>query len=124
MRLFAPLYGSDLTRAYWYVQGLPLTDYEAFAADAALDDWVALDQVCSFFDAMGLMLHRGIAQIGLLDELLTTSVFETCNKCASFVEGNRVETRTPQNYQWFEYLVRTLDRHMTERRIDHPALIA
>ncbi len=105
MRLYAPLYGVELTRAYWYVQGLPLTDHEAFAADATLDDWVALDQVCSFFDAMGLLLHRRIARIGLLDELLTSSVFEAWNKCAPFVEGNRRATQTAQNYQWFEYLV-------------------
>jgi hypothetical protein len=58
---------------------------------------------CSFFEAMGPMLHRGIAHVGLLDELLTASVFEAWNKCAPFVDGECERTHMPQNYQWFEY---------------------
>jgi len=120
MRLYEPLLSESLTRAYWRVQTWPYTDHASYAAGATLDDRVAFDQVATFYETMGVLHHRGVAGISLMDELLTESIFEAWDACQPMVIGERAQTGTPQKYVFFEELVGLLELHLAERGIARP----
>ena len=120
LRLYEPLLSEPLTRAYWRVQTWPYADHAAFSAGATLDDRVAFDQVATFYETMGVMHHRGVASLALLDDLLTESVFEAWDRCSPIVMGERVRTGTPQKYARFEELVALLEVHLAAGGVARP----
>ena len=121
LRLYEPLLSEPLTRAYWRVQTWPWRDFASFDSAATVDDRIAFDQVATFYETMGVMRHRRVASLELLDELLTSSIFETWERCRPIVIGERERTGTPQKYALFERLVRDLDAHLAAKGIAHPA---
>jgi hypothetical protein len=123
LRLYEPLLSEPLTRAYWRVQTWPYADHATFVAGATLEDRVAFDQVATFYETMGVMHHRGIASLQLLDELLTESVFEAWDRCRPIVVGERERTGTPQKYVWFEELVRLLEAHLAAKGVARPRVV-
>jgi hypothetical protein len=120
LRLYEPLLSEPLTRAYWRAQGWTRRDHAAFQAEASEDDWVAFDQVATFYDTMGVLHRRGVASLSLLDELLTASIFEAWDSCADIVRGERERTGTPQKYAAFERLVGLLEARLAARGDDRP----
>ena len=120
LRLYEPLLSEPLTRAYWRVQTWPFTDHAAFVAEATVDDWVAFDQVATFYETMGVLHHRRVASLGLLDELLTESIFEAWDRCRPIVLGERARTGTPQKYAAFEQLVGLLEGHLGANGVARP----
>ena len=120
LRLYEPLLSEPLTRAYWRVQGWPHRDHATFRAEATADDWVAFDQVATFYDTMGILHHRRVASLSLLDELLASSIFEAWDACADIVRGERERTGTPQKYAAFERLVGLLEARLAARGEPRP----
>jgi hypothetical protein len=120
LRLYEPLLSEPLTRAYWRVQTWAFPDHAAFLAGASLEDRVAFDQVATFYETMGVLHHRGVASLSLLDELLTESIFEAWEQCAPIVVGERGRTRTPQKYAAFERLVGLLEADLAGRGVVRP----
>ena len=59
-------------------------------------------QVAGFFDNLGLLLHRGLIDIGLVSELFLLEV--PWQKMKLFVEGGRERANEPRIYCNFEYL--------------------
>ena len=120
LRLYEPLLSEPLTRAYWRVQTWPFAEHAAFEAGATVDDRVAFDQVATFYETMGVMHHRGVASLSLLDELLTPSIFEAWDACADIVRGERERTGTPEKYAAFERLVGLLEARLAARGEPRP----
>lgn len=124
LRLYEPLLSEPLSRAYWRVQQWPFTDHASFLAGATLEDWVAFDQVTTFYETMGVLQGRGVASLSLLDDLLTQSIFEAWDCCAPIIAGERARTGTPQKYAAFERLVRLLEGHLAARGVARPGVRA
>lgn len=122
LRLYEPLLSEPLARAYWRVQTWPHRDHATFRAEATADDWVAFDQVATFYDTMGILHHRGVANLSLLDELLSSSIFEAWDGCADIVRGERERTGTPQKYAAFERLVGLLEARLAARGEPRPGV--
>ena len=120
LRVYEPLLSEPLARAYWRVQTWSFPDHASFLADATPEDRVAFDQVATYYETMGVLHHRGVASLGLLDDLLTSSIFEAWEKCEPIVVGERERTGTPQKYAWFEELVRLLDAHLARKGAPRP----
>ncbi len=120
MRLYEPLLSESLARAYWRVQTWPFADHASYAAGATLDDRVAFDQVTTFYETMGVLHHRGVAGIALMDELLTESIFDAWDACRPIILGERVRTGTPQKFVFFEELMGLLERHLAAKGIARP----
>ena len=120
MRLYEPLLSEPLNRAYWRVQTWPYADHAAFAASATLDDRVAFEQVATYYETMGVLHHRGVAGLELMNELLTSSIFEAWDQCRPIVLGERERTGTPQKYAFFEELVGLLEQHLRAQGTPRP----
>ena len=120
LRLYEPLLAEPLTRAYWRVQHWAYADHAAFVAGATEDDWTAFDQVATFYETMGILHRRRVAGLPLLDELLTSSIFEAWDRCAPIIHGERARTGTPQKYAAFEMLVGLLETQLVARGTPRP----
>ena len=63
---------------------------------------VQAEQVATFFDSLGLLLHRGLVDIDLISQLF---FLETpWKKMKLYVEGIRERAKEPRVYRNFEYL--------------------
>jgi hypothetical protein len=120
LRVYEPLLSEPLARAYWRLQTWTFPDHASFLADGTLEDRAAFDQVATYYETMGVLHHRGVASLGLLDELLTSSIFEAWEKCRPIVVGERERTGTPQKYVWFEELVGLLDAYLVRKGSPRP----
>ena len=120
LRLYEPLLSEPLARAYWRVQTWPFADHASFEAGASVEDRVAFDLVATFYETMGVLQHRGVAGLSLLDDLLTESIFEAWDRCRPIVIGERARTGTPQKYAAFERLVALLETHLASRGVARP----
>jgi hypothetical protein len=63
-----------------------------------------------------------VASLSLLDELLTSSIFEAWDACADIVRGERERTGTPQKYAAFERLVSLLEAHLAAGGTPRPGV--
>jgi hypothetical protein len=122
IRAYAPFLDTELTRAWWRVQGWNFADFETFAAAATVDDWTTLDQVATYFEMIGVLYKRGHASIELLDDLFAGTVLVSWRKLAPLIRGYRLREGTPDYAQWFEHLARALDRRLTALGEIHPEI--
>ncbi len=122
LRAYQPFLEENLTRAYWRVHHWDHRAYDDFAARATIEDWTDLDQVVTFFEMMGVMYKRGVAEIDLLDDLFAGSAVLMWGKVAALVRGYR-EAHEVQDYGLrFEALAVALDRRLTERGEAHASI--
>jgi len=107
VRLYSAFSGKELQEAYFdNVYGMEVSNYEDFKrrygtpANSILPLW----QVGKFFDGVGVLLHRKLIDIGLVDELFYTEATTVWEKAKPLIEGRRKELNQPTTYQIFEYL--------------------
>lgn len=120
LRLYEPLLSEPLARAWWRMQTWAFMDYATFRTGAAPEDWVAFDQVVTYYETMGVLHGRRVASLALVDELLSQSIFEAWDRCAPIVRGERDRTGTPQKYVAFEALVGLLEARLASRGVPRP----
>ena len=91
LRVYAPFFDPEFSRAYWLVQTWRYTTFEQFDAEATLDEKAALNVVRMLFETMGLMYERGLAKIDFLDDLLSSPTLMTWSKIAPIIYGYRAK---------------------------------
>jgi hypothetical protein len=79
-------------------EALSLHDYEE---KYGLAEWVA---VGTFFEGIGILLHRKLIDIGLVDDLFTSPVNMAWDTMKDSIVEARKEFRQPTIFEWFEYL--------------------
>jgi hypothetical protein len=122
LRAYQPFLEENLTRAYWRVHHWDYRTYDDFAARATLEDWTDLDQVATFFEMMGVMYKRGVAEIDLLDDLFAGSAVLMWSKVAPLIRGYR-EAHNVHDYGLrFQALAVALDARLTARGEPHASI--
>jgi hypothetical protein len=119
LRAYMPFLEENLTRAYWHVHTWDYTSWEAFRSRATLEDWTDLDQVTTFFEMMGVMYKRGVADLDLLDDLFAGSLLLMWAKVAPLVRGYRAAENVHDYGLRFELLAKALDARLTARGEAH-----
>jgi len=115
-RLYSAFSGRELQEAYFTVMTLEFKDYDDFMKKyaavgvPAVPNVQLLAQVCKFFDGVGVLLHRRLADIELVDELFHTEVMRLWEKVQPIAEGRRKELNQQTMYQPFEYLYNELKK--------------
>ncbi len=122
IKSYAPFTDEAFTQAYWRVQSWDFATYDAFRAQAKVDDWATLDLVATFFEMMGVLYKRKLAKLDLIDDLMAGSLLVTWQKLAPLIEGYRVTASVPDYAQWFEHLARKLDARLTSLGEVHPSI--
>lgn len=63
-----------------------------------------------FFEGIGVLLHRKLIDIGLVDDLFSSLVKMTWEKMKPLAEATRKKLNLPQMGEWFEYLYNELQK--------------
>ena len=77
---------------------------EKFAAKTNAEVWASWQSIAAFFEQVGILLHRRLIDISLIDDLLSTPVQESWEKMSPIIIDRRKALKRPQIWEWFEYL--------------------
>ena len=84
------------------------TDYEdwlsKYGPDSNLEAWSSFSSVGNFFDGLGVLVHRELIDISLVDDLMSSSVIWLWEKTEPVIRERRVRRNRPQIWEWVEYL--------------------
>jgi len=101
MRLYSTFGSKDFQEAYRELFEMEFKDYDDFFKKRKDK---RLHEVGILFEGIGILLHRKLVDIGLVDDLFSGVVKVTWEKIKPIAEGHRKKYNWPQMYEWFEYL--------------------
>jgi hypothetical protein len=108
LRLQSDWRSRELRESYTIVMGMKFKDYNEYAKKNPLWDVVspesrAIAEVGYFFDGIGILLHRKLIDIEMVDELFSFYIKAAWEKLKPGIEERRKEL-DPKLRKWFEYL--------------------
>jgi hypothetical protein len=109
LRLQADWRSRELRESYVTVMNMKFKNYDEFAkkyplySEVGSPEYRAVSEVGSFFDGIGILLHRKLIDVEMVDELFGTSIKNAWEKLKPGIEGRRKEVN-PALRKWFEYL--------------------
>lgn len=107
MRLYSTFGSKDFQEAY---RGLmfevEFKDYDDFVKKG----YKRLSEVGILFEGIGILLHRKLVDISLVDDLFSGVVKTTWERIKPVVEGGRKKYNWPQMYEWFEFLYNEMEK--------------
>jgi len=64
----------------------------------------SMNQVCLFFEGVGILLRRGITDVRMIDDLFGETVIRAWELMKTTVDGARQQLNDPEVYYCFEFL--------------------
>ncbi|MHA3965140.1 MAG: DUF4760 domain-containing protein [Candidatus Thorarchaeota archaeon SMTZ1-45] len=112
LRLYSHFGSREFLEARRTVMDLEFKDYNDYVKKYGPFGRVeAVSQVCMFFQGMGVLLHRRLLNISLVDELFSPiSIKIIWEKMKPVVDGWRKQFNEPNILEWFENLYDELQR--------------
>jgi hypothetical protein len=119
IRLFE---NEEFTEAYRLIQELPsgvtgkqLDEHDAQYRSAAM-------RIMMKFEAIGMLVHRGVIPLDAADDLVGGAVIAVWGKLQAFIRETREKSTNPFFVEWFQWLV---DRLKERQEVDRePAFLA
>ncbi len=112
LRLYSHFGSREFLEARKTVMDLEFEDYNDYVKKYGRFGRIeAVSQVCMFFQGMGVLLHRKLLNISLIDELFSPiSIKIIWEKMKPVVEGWRKQFNEPRTLEWFENLYNEMQR--------------
>jgi len=107
MRLYSTRTTIEFQEAWKKVMARKFKDYHDFEK---WYDWTDFIVVGIFFEGVGILLHRKLIDISLVDDLFSYIIKVTWEKIKQVVEEVRKSNNAPQIYEWFEYLYNEMQK--------------
>jgi len=107
MRLYSEIGSKEYVEAYPnFFASMEFKDYEDFKKKpwVGTPAYVSYMMHCYFFEGIGILLHKKLIDIELVDDLFSMHIKMNWEKIKPIVEGRRKEWNTPAYWEWFEYL--------------------
>ena len=108
MRLYSNFGSMEFQEAWVETLRLEFNDYKDYlrkhGATSEKPAYVSVNMVAAFYEGIGILLHRKLIDIGLVDDLFSSDIIITWQKMKPIVEGWRKQFNRPQISEWFEYL--------------------
>ncbi len=84
------------------------TDYDdwlrKYGPDADPEAWANFNSVGYFFDGIGVLVHKKLIDIQLVDDLMSSAVIWLWDKTGPIIRERRKRRNRPQIWEWVEYL--------------------
>jgi hypothetical protein len=107
--------GAEFAEAMAIVTSLP----ENLSADdlhrAGLNAEKAATLTCTTFEAMGVLVHRRIAPLSLVQDLVGGIVVVMWRRLEPWVSQLRVEQSNPSDSEWFQWLAEQLEQRKARK---------
>jgi hypothetical protein len=104
MRLYSTYGSPEFQEAEIKTGLMEFTDYDDYLKKHSPENRVAWNSQAAYFEGIGVLLHRKLIDIGLVDDLLSTPIINTWEKIEPLVKARRELLKRPQIWEWFEYL--------------------
>lgn len=108
MRLYSSYGSKEFQEAWVETLRLEFKDYDdylkKYGATSPKPVYTSVNMVAAFFEGIGILLHRKLVNINLVDDLFSSDIIITWHKMKPIVEGWRKHFNRPQISEWFEYL--------------------
>jgi len=101
MRLYSVRDSKEFQESWKKVMSMESEDYRNYEKWYEWSDFII---VAAFFEGIGILLHRKLVDIVLVDDLFSYSVKTIWEKIKKVVETVRKYHNAPQIWEWFEYL--------------------
>jgi hypothetical protein len=75
-----------------------------YGPDVDMDAWVAFTSVGSFFDGLGVLVHRKMIDIKLVHDLMSSSIIWLWEKMEPVIVERRKRRNRPQIWEFVEWL--------------------
>jgi hypothetical protein len=73
-------------------------------------------EVGLFFEGIGILLHRKLVDIGLVDDLFSFAIKSVWEKLKPITEGSRKKFKHPQIFEWFEHLYNEMQKRESKMK--------
>lgn len=107
MRLHQRFGTKEFTESWEQIMSTDTGNYDEYVNKFGLSELV---HVGSFFDGIGILLHRRLIDIDLAYELFNESIRLIWEKIDPIIEGARKQLNQPRWAEWFEYLYNEMQR--------------
>ena len=85
-------------------------EYEDYKDYGKRHGWSEVYQLGLFFEGIGVLLHRRLIDISLVDDLFSTPIKQGWEKMKPMTEDLRTQFERPQIGEWFEYLYNEMQK--------------
>jgi len=100
MRLYSTYGSREFQEAWVETLRMEFKDYkdflEKYGATSGKPAYVPVNMVANFFEGIGILLHRELVSIALVDDLFSSDIILTWHKMKPIVEGWRKQFSRPQ----------------------------
>ena len=107
MRLYSTRDSKEFQESWKKVMAKEFEEYKDYKK---WYDWSDFIVVGLFFEGIGILLHRKLIDIGLVDDLFSYIIKTTWEKIRLVAEGVRKHNNAPQIYEWFEHLYNEMEK--------------
>jgi hypothetical protein len=107
IRLYSTFGSEELQDAWEKTQTREYKDFNAYRTEYGLRE---VNEVGWFFEGVGVLLHRRLIDIGVVDDLFSSPVKRAWERLKPIAEGERNQTQRPQIWEWFEYLYNEMQK--------------
>ena len=107
MRLYSTFGSQEFNEARWKIMAREYKDFNDYEKKHGLSEIV---QVGSFFEGIGVLLHRKLVDISLVDDLLSSAIKLSWDKMKPMYGEWRKRSNRPQLAEWFEYLYNEMQK--------------
>ena len=107
IRLYSTFGSEELQDAWEKTQTREYKDFNAYRREYGLRE---VNEVGWFFEGVGVLLHRRLIDIRLVDDLFSSPVKRAWERLKPIAEGERNQTKRPQIWEWFEYLYNEMQK--------------
>ena len=101
MRLYSSYGSIEFQEALWKFMAREYKDFDDYEKQYG---WTETVVIGTFFEGIGVLLKRKLANIQLVDDLFTTPIRLCWEKMKPIVDDSRKHWNSPAAYEWFEYL--------------------
>jgi hypothetical protein len=107
MRLYSTRTSKEFQESWAKVMSMESKDYRNYEKWHEWSDFII---VAAFFEGIGILLHRKLVDIALVDDLFSYSIKTIWERIKEVVEEVRKHHNAPQIWEWFEYLYNELKK--------------
>ena len=108
MRLYSTFGTKEFQEAWFKVR--EMGEFEDYSDYKRKYGFLETNEVGVFFNGVGVLLHRRLIDINLVDDLFHSVVLRTWEKAKPSIEAARRHFKYPQIFQWFEYLYNEMQK--------------
>jgi hypothetical protein len=123
MRMYLAMGSEDMNKARLRFLALKITNYDdfkekygpPFSAEPS-QEWIDLDKIGWFYNGLGLLVHRQLASVELVEDFLGYGVVIAWERIGPLAYGWRKEYNMPKSFEWFEYLYNEMQRFQESKK--------